>query len=284
MRTDGRRALTERQGIVERHNVVRLGPCPETTNRPTLVLAHGFGCDQQIWAPVADILATNYPVVMFDHMGCGRSDVTAYDPFRYTNLHAYAEDLIKLVGALELERPVLVGHSVSGAIGWLAALEDPGLFRQVIAIGPSPRYVNDPPDYFGGFEEHDVREMIDMMERNHFEWAGYLAPLVLAGEERPVVVDELRQTFLNADPLISRRFAQTVFMSDIREYLHQIVVPSLILYSDQDVIVPTEVIEYLHKVLPNCEIRKLNASGHYPHMSNPDEVAEAIIEGVSIEV
>lgn len=272
-----------RNQLAKQHHVRQLGPPPEATERPTLVLAHGFGCDQHIWTPVAGILAKEYPVVLFDHMGCGRSDMTAYDPKRYTNLFAYAEDLANLVKELELDRPILVGHSVSGAIGWLASIGAPELFRQVIAIGPSPRYINDPPDYIGGFEEQDIHEMIDLMERNHFEWAGYLAPIVMAAEDRPEKAEDLRQTFLNADPVVSRRFAKSVFMSDIREYLHQVTVPSLILYSDQDVIVPSKVIEYLHRTIPNCDTRKLQATGHYPHMSNPEAVADAILEGLRIE-
>lgn len=269
--------------FAKQHHARRLGPPPEATERPTLVLAHGFGCDQNIWAPVADILAKEHPVVLFDHMGCGRSDMTAYDPKRYTNLFAYAEDLVNLVKELELDRPILVGHSVSGAIGWLASIKVPELFRQVIAIGPSPRYINDPPDYIGGFEEQDIHEMLDLMERNHFEWAGYLAPIVMAADDRPEKAEDLRQTFLNADPVVSRRFAESIFMSDIREYLHQVTVPSLILYSDRDVIVPIEVIEYLHRTIPNCDIHKLQATGHYPHMSNPEAVADAILEGLRIE-
>lgn len=269
--------------LAKQHHVRHFGPLSAAIQGPTLVLAHGFGCDQQIWEPVANILAKEYPVVLFDHMGCGRSEIIAYDPKLYTNLFAYAEDLANLVEELDLDRPILVGHSVSGAIGWLASIKAPELFRQVIAIGPSPRYINDPPDYMGGFEERDIHEMIDLMERNHFEWAGYLAPIVMAAEDRPERAEDLRQTFLNADPVISRRFAKSTFMSDIREYLSQVTVPSLILYSDQDVIVPTEVIEYLHRTIPECNIRKLNATGHYPHMSSPVEVAGAILEGLLIE-
>lgn len=268
--------------LITRHNVRHLGLSPEQTHRPTLILAHGFGCDQQIWKATAEILGREYPLVLFDHMGCGRSDKSAYDPDRYTNLSAYAEDLVGLVQSLGLDQPVLVGHSVSGAIGWLASLKAPQLFRQVIAIGPSPRYVNDPPDYIGGFEEHDVQEMIDLMERNHFEWAGYLAPIVMSNGDRPALADELRQTFLNADPDISRRFAQSTFMSDIRQELPYVTVPTLILYCDEDVIVPTDVMAYLQRTLPNCTVQKLNASGHYPQMSNPEEVARSVLEGVLV--
>lgn len=268
--------------LVKQHNVHYLGPDPKCSSYPTLILAHGFGCDQQIWALVVQILAKQYPIVLFDHMGCGRSDLSAYDPLRYQNLMAYAQDLVDLVQALELDRPIFVGHSVSGAMAWLASLQAPDLFRQIIAIGPSPRYLNDLPDYLGGFEEQDVQEMLDLMERNHFEWAGYLAPMVMGSANRPALAEELRQTFLNADSTISRCFARATFMSDIRQYLPQVTVPNLILYCDADVIVPTEVIDYLQGVLPHCLVKKLQASGHYPHMSNPDIVAQAIIEGALI--
>ncbi|MEX1057206.1 MAG: alpha/beta hydrolase [Natronospirillum sp.] len=269
--------------IVNKHHVRRLGPTFGSTNKPTVILAHGFGCDQQIWHPVASILEQWYPLVLFDHMGCGRSDLSAYEPQRYHTLAGYAQDLIELVQGLKLENPVLVGHSVSGAIGWLATLDVPDLFQQIIAIGPSPRYINDPPDYIGGFEEQDVQDMIDLMERNHFEWAGYLAPIVMATTDRPALADELRQTFLNADPTISRRFAKTTFTSDIRACLPQVTVPTLLLYSDQDVIVPPEVITYLARTLPNSHVRKLDASGHYPHMSHPKVVAQAIAEGIDTD-
>lgn len=268
--------------LLKQYNVHYFGPEPKRSSQPTLILGHGFGCDQQIWEPVVQILAEYYPIVLFDHMGCGRSDLSAYDPLRYQDLTAYAQDLVHLVQALELDRPVFVGHSVSGAMAWLASLQASDLFRQVIAIGPSPRYLNDLPDYFGGFEEQDVQEMLDLMERNHFEWAGYLAPIVMSAAYRPALAEELRQTFLNADPAISRRFARATFMSDIRQYLPQVTVPSLILYCDADVIVPTEVIDYLQRVLPNCSVKKLQASGHYPHMSDPSAVAQAIIEGTLV--
>ncbi|UZJ43593.1 alpha/beta hydrolase [Marinimicrobium sp. C6131] len=266
--------------ILRRHQTSWLGPAPDSTDRPTLILAHGIGCDQQIWASVADALTREYPVVLFDHIGCGRSDRSAFDAERYADLSAYAEDLIELVQALGLERrPILVGHSVSGAIGWLASIVEPGLFRQVIAIGPSPRYINDPPDYYGGFELEDVHELLDLMERNHFEWAGYLAPIVMANGDRPALAEQLRQSFLNADPAMSRRFAETTFFSDIRDRLSEVQVPTLMLYCEQDVIVPPAVIEYLEWALPKGSIRRLDATGHYPQVSNPEAVARAVIEG-----
>ncbi|MCL5043226.1 MAG: alpha/beta hydrolase [Gammaproteobacteria bacterium] len=269
--------------LANRHHVTRLGPASAQSEQPTLVLSHGFGCDQQIWSPVAQLLARDFPVVLFDHMGCGRSDMRAYDPERYTNLDAYADDLAALVTELELDRPILVGHSVSGAIGWLASIGRPELFQQVIAIGPSPRYINDPPDYEGGFEEQDVQDLIDLMERNYFEWAGYLAPVAIGNDAPQAVTDALRQSFLDADPEVSRRFARSTFMSDIRARLQGVTVPTLILYSEEDVIVPAGVIDYLASALPDCQTRKLNATGHYPHMTHPQEVADAIREGIVLE-
>ncbi|MGM0569348.1 alpha/beta fold hydrolase [Marinobacter sp.] len=260
------------QDIIHRNHVQILGEGDHT-----LVLAHGFGCDQLIWQPVAEALAPDFRLVLFDLTGCGRSDLRAWNRDRHASLHGYAEDLIEVLAATTRAPATLVGHSVSGVIGMLAARKAPERFRQIVAIGPSPRYVNDPPDYHGGFEESDIHALLNMMEHNYFEWAGYLSPLAMANSHRPELADRLRRSFAAADPVISRKFAEATFFTDIRDLLSSVPVPVDILYTEQDVIVPPEVVHYLARHLPDCRITRLNATGHYPHMSNPGAVVEGIL-------
>lgn len=260
------------QDIIRRNHVQTLGEGDQT-----LALAHGFGCDQQIWQPVAESLADHFRLVLFDLTGCGRSDLTAWRRERHSSLAGYADDLIEVLAASTSEPVTLVGHSVSGTIAMLAARKAPERFRPIVAIGPSPRYINDPPDYNGGFEESDVHALLDMMEHNYFEWAGYLSPLAMANSHRPELAEKLRRSFAAADPVISRTFAEATFLSDNREVLEAVPVPVDILYTEQDMIVPLPVIEYLNDHLPDSRTRQLNATGHYPHMSNPEAVVEGIV-------
>lgn len=261
----------EKATVIQRNHVTVQGQGDQT-----LLLAHGFGCDQTIWQSVIAELAVNYRIITFDYVGCGASLLEHYDVQRYSDFDGYVTDLIEVCDALELQKICYVGHSVSGAIGMLAAIKRPDLFAQLILIGPSPRYLNDDSGYLGGFEQQDINDLLAMMQRDHVQWAGYIAPMAMKNEDRPELSIRLQQSFLAAKPEITRRFAQVTFLSDIRDKLNLVVVPTTILYCDTDAIVPVEVIHYLGQKLPNNQLVKLAATGHYPHMSHPHIVAKAI--------
>ena len=82
-------------------------------------------------------------MILFDHVGAGRSDLSAYDPQRYRSLDAYADDVLELCRALDVSDAVFVGHSVSAMIGVLAAIREPGRIGALVLVGPSPRYIDD---------------------------------------------------------------------------------------------------------------------------------------------
>ena len=81
--------------------------------RRTMVLAHGYGCDQSMWRFITPAFERDYRVVLFDHVGAGGSDVSAYNAARYGSLDRYAADLVEIGRELAFDRAVLVGHSVS---------------------------------------------------------------------------------------------------------------------------------------------------------------------------
>src|SRR5829696_1273138 len=103
--------------VVRRNNVTLRG---RPTGQP-LLFAHGFGCDQNMWRFVAPAFEDEYRIVLFDHVGAGRSDLSAYDPGKYASLDGYAQDVLEICAELELEDVVFVGHSVSAMVGVLAA-------------------------------------------------------------------------------------------------------------------------------------------------------------------
>jgi sigma-B regulation protein RsbQ len=256
--------------ILRRNHVVVIG-----RGTQPLVFAHGFGCDQNMWRFVAPAFEDDYRVVLFDYVGSGRSDLTAYDPKRYASLDGYARDVLDIVHALDLHDVIFVGHSVSSMVGVLAANREPDRFARLVLVGPSPRYVNDPP-YVGGFERNEIEGLLETMDRNFIGWANFLAPVIMKNPDRPELSQELEASFCSTDPVIARRFAEATFFADNRADLAKVLVPSLILQCSEDAIAPDAVGDYLHDRLPGSTLHKLRATGHCPHMSHPEETIAAI--------
>jgi sigma-B regulation protein RsbQ len=243
-----------------------------------MLFAHGFGCDQNMWRFMTPAFADDYRIVLLDYVGSGRSDLAAYDPVRYATLDGYAQDVLDVCHALDLHDVVFVGHSVSGMVGVLAANREPERFAQLVMIGPSPRYVNEPPDYVGGFERADIDGLLETMDRNYLGWASYLAPAIMQNPERPELGAELTESFCSTDPVIARRFAEATFFADNRADLTRVRVPSLVLQCADDIIAPTAVGDYVHRQTPGSTLRRMQATGHCPHMSAPEETIALVRE------
>src|ERR1700758_1620050 len=135
-----------------------------------IVFAHGFGCDQNMWRFVAPAFQDRYRTVLFDNVGAGRSDLSAYDYAKYASLEGYADDVLEIGKELGLRDAVFVGHSVSAMIGIIAANKAPGLFKALILVGPSPCYIDD-GDYIGGFARSQVEELLESLDSNHLGWS-----------------------------------------------------------------------------------------------------------------
>ena len=244
-----------------------------------MVFAHGFGCDQNMWRYVAPAFEQDYRVVLFDFVGSGKSDWSAYRSDRYASLAGYAQDLLDILEAYDLTDVVFVGHSVSAMIGALASIRAPQRFSRLVMVGPSPCYVNDEAaGYVGGFGRADIEGLLDLMEKNYIGWAAFLAPVVMKNAERPELVAELQGSFCATDPRVTREFARATFLSDNRQDLGEVRVPSLILQCSDDAVAPDAVGEYLHRELARSTLVRLQATGHCPHMSHPTETIARIRE------
>lgn len=251
--------------VVRRNNVTVSG-----SGTQPMLFAHGFGCDQNMWRHVAPAFERDYRCILFDYVGSGQSDVGAWSAGRYGTLDGYAQDVLDVVEALDLRDVVFVGHSVSGMVGVLAANRAPERFARLVLIGPSPRYVNDAP-YVGGFERQDIDGLLEMMDHNFIGWANFLAPAIMKHGERPELAGELTASFCSTDPVIARRFAEATFYADNRADLPHVRVPSLILQCSDDMVAPLEVGAYMHEAMPGSTLRVMRATGHCPHMSEPEE-------------
>ena len=261
------------QDVLVRNNVKVFGEGTQP-----MLFAHGFGCDQNMWRYVTPAFEDDYRVVVFDYVGSGKSDLAAYDPERYARLDGYAQDVLDVCRALDLRDVILVGHSVSSMVAVLAAKKEPWRFGRLVLIGPSPRYVNDAPDYVGGFERSDIEGLLEMMDRNYIGWANFLAPAIIKNPDRPELGEELTESFCSTDPAIARRFAEATFFADNRADLAEVRIPALVLQCSDDMIAPREVGEYVHRSMPGSTLRVMEATGHCPHMSHPEETIRLMQE------
>lgn len=240
-----------------------------------MVFAHGFGCDQHMWRHVWPAFAGDHRIVLFDHVGAGGSDLTAFDADRYATLDGYAHDISDLCAELGLEDIVFVGHSVSAMIGALAAAAHPERFSRLVMIGPSPRYVDD-DGYTGGFSRADIDELLESMDSNYLGWSAAMAPAIMGADNGESLGEELRESFCRTDPEIARHFARTTFLSDNRSDLARVTTPALILQCAHDAIAPEAVGAYVHEHVAGSHLVHLQATGHCPNLSAPQETIAAI--------
>jgi sigma-B regulation protein RsbQ len=259
-------------GSVLERNAVRVSGVP--SGRPIL-FAHGFGCDQGMWRFVVPDFEVDHRVVVFDHVGSGRSDLSAYDPEKYGSLQGYASDVVQICRELGLDDVVFVGHTVSSMIGVLAHRQAPELFGALVLVGPSPRYVDD-GDYVGGFSRTDIAGLLDALDANHLGWSARMAPVIMGNADRPELAEELTNSFCRTDPEIAAQFARVTFLSDNRADLASVAVPTLVLQCSDDVIAPEAVGRYVHAAIPGSAFTQLDATGHCPNLSAPEETTAAI--------
>lgn len=252
--------------IIKKNNVKVVGK-----GEQVILCAHGFGCEQSMWKYITPMFMDRYKIIVFDYVGAGLSDLSAYNSEKYGELDGYKQDILDVIDELHLQEVILIGHSISSMIGMLAAIERPEVFKKLIMIGPSPCYLNTDDGFKGGFEKEDVEELLLMMEMNFTGWASYMAPVGMGEEASQHLTQDLEQVFISTNPKIAREFAEVTFYSDYRHRLHEMQVPTLILQCAEDSIVPLHIGSYLHQQLANSTLRVMKIKGHYPHISHPRE-------------
>jgi sigma-B regulation protein RsbQ len=256
--------------VLTRHNVKILG-----RGEQPMIFAHGYGCDQNMWRFITPAFEDHYRIILFDHVGHGQSDATAFDRTTYASLKGYADDVLAICRELNLENVIFVGHSVSAMIGVLAAIEDLKRFDRLVLIGPSPRYINE-GDYVGGFKQEDIEGLLDFLDSNHLGWSSTMAPVIMSNPDRPELGEELTNSFCRTNPEIAKHFARVTFLSDNRADLSMVKTKALILQCSRDVIAPEVVGRYMHQNLPGSEFVLMKATGHCPNLSAPDETIAAM--------
>ncbi len=261
--------------VVKRNNVIVKG-----SGWQVIMFSHGFGCDQNMWRYVTRAFENDYKIILFDHVGAGNSDLSAYSSLKYAELEGYADDIIELCTQLQLPEVIFVGHSVSAMMGIIAAVKMPQLFKSLVLVSPSPSYIND-GDYVGGFTKLQINELLESLDDNHLGWSITMAPVIMGNPDKKELVAELSNSFCRTNPDIARQFARTTFLSDKRELISKVNIPTLILQCAEDVIAPEAIGLYMHQKMKNSKLVNMQATGHCPNLSAPEETIAAIKEFLS---
>jgi sigma-B regulation protein RsbQ len=256
--------------VLKRNNVKVFG-----RGEQPILFAHGYGCDQNMWRFITPAFEERYKIILFDHVGHGQSDASAFDRTKYGSLDGYADDVLAICQELDLKDVIFVGHSVSAMIGVLAAIREPERFERLVLIGPSPRYINN-GDYVGGFKQEDIEGLLDFLDSNHLGWSSTMAPVIMGNPDRPELGEELTNSFCRTNPDIAKHFARVTFLSDNRADLQNVSTKALILQCSQDAIAPEAVGRYMHQNLPGSAFVQLSATGHCPNLSAPEETIAAM--------
>lgn len=255
--------------ILRRHAVRELGG-----DGPPILMVHGYGCNQAMFARLAPLFSETHRVLLMDHVGTSEAGTEDWDPEAYLRLERYAEDVCAVVEALDLRGVTFVGHSVSATICGLATRRLGDRAAGLVMISPSPCYLND-GDYRGGFSAEDIAGLLESIESNYVGWSRSMATSIM-GPEHEAEGADLEATFCEQDPEVAYVFARATFESDYRPALPTMKVPTLVLQTRRDIIAPEHVGQYVADHLPDGRFHQLAAAGHCPNYSAPEETAAAI--------
>lgn len=265
----GGTSLTLSGPLARRHNARLIG-----SGDALVVFSHGLGNDQRAWHAVIERLPGNVSALLFDLPGAGPLLPADFDPDDYNSVADYADDLLNLFDEIGVARCTYVGHSVSGMIGVLAAIEDPDRFSQLMLLNASPRYLND-EGYVGGFEQAELDSLFVAMSANYQAWVAGFAPMAV-GVDVPDAIVDFSAGLLAMRPDVTAKIARMIFTSDLRHVLPMLAVPTLLIHAREDIAVPAAVGHYLHSNIAGSRIAWIDTAGHLPHLAAPEEVAAVL--------
>jgi len=265
-------AASRSRQVLKKNNVTVAG---NLQAEKTMVFVHGFGTDQTAWSQIVPAFSGDYRIVLLDNAGAGRSDPQAFVNSRYQTLDKYADDVLDICDALSIKDAVLVGHSVGGMVSILSAIRSPEYFSKIVLIGTSPRYLND-SNYFGGLTNADIRDIYDAVQHDHWEWVLDFSKMAMKNPDTPDLADSLAKTLSDIPVERVLTVLHSIFQTDYREVVARLTKPALIIQSQDDVFVPMQVAEFLHKQMNGSKLKVIHAFGHLPHVSAPEAVIAAM--------
>lgn len=222
-----------------------------------LLLVAGLGGSGTFWSAQVDELARNYRVTLYDHRGVGRSSPAPL----VSSAEQLADDLLRLMDALGIERAHLIGHSTGGAIGQHLALRAPQRLRNLVLsaswAGPTPLFI----------ETFKLRRdvLINSGMRHYLLLGTLLAmPARYLHQHFTGMDDYLRDRLQTLPPLdVELGRLNAVMTHDLRHRLREIRVPTAVICAEDDQITPAQMSAELASLIPDALLEFLPEGGHF---------------------
>ena len=255
---------------------------------PILCLPGGPGMDSAYffpnpaaWGPGLRSLAREHRVVAFDPRGCGGSGVPDVDqPLALSRL---VDDIERVVTALGLERPTILGHSFGSVLAILFALQHPELLSRLVIVGGAPTR-----DFQVGYRKAvaeglpaEVQEKLARIQSQELDDAAmrerFRLVLPLYFHRSPT--DEERDSLLatiSFHAAVNRVLATGLDTYDLTAALPHIRTPSLVIYGTSDRVVQPEYQLAFRGRLLTARFVAFQESGHFPFLEEPEPFARVV--------
>ena len=224
--------------------------------RPNLILIHGAGGRNIDWPGKMRAMA-NASVYALDLPGHAKSDGPGHN-----TIEDYAAFVLAFIDALNLERVVLCGHSMGGAIAQTVALQNPPSVIGIVLVGTGAKMPVSPAILEG--IPTNFRKTVAMITKFAWSKSARMEHVFLA-----------RRLMLETEPdvLLGDFTACSVF--DVRKHLGEIAIPTLVIGGAYDQMMPMKMSQFLVDNIPNAKMTSVDA-GHYLMQEKPDDTAQAV--------
>jgi|AntRauTorcE11898_2_1112593.scaffolds.fasta_scaffold04459_5 pimeloyl-ACP methyl ester carboxylesterase len=245
-----------------------------------IVVLHGALADHQVWAEQLQPLTDDYRVLLYDLRGHGKTGGSDHD--RYT-LETYGSDLAAFIDALDLDQPVVLGHSWGGMIGYGFADAHPKKLSTLITVGAMT-----PESFSTGeriFQTAHTRVIMPLMTNERVLNAGMWVQETVFGDDSTPDMDELeglRAAHECEMPELTEE-EHTKILQATREYIASSwswdlsEVPALILYGENEPFIDAHA-QFLERRFTDCRSVEIPEASHNSQLDNPEFIRTRIRE------
>lgn len=237
-----------------------------------IVLLHGMTLNHRMWNPQIKVLKENYRVITYDIRGHGKTEVT---DGQYT-YRMFVEDLIALLDYLQIDKAVLCGLSMGGAIAMRAFELYSERIHALILCDTRSEADSNETKYW---RENSIT-LIKQGGLKQFtlEFMEALFP-VETMENQPETVEFIRNTILSSSPrgICGVLLAQAA-RTDLTYSIQKINIPTLIMIGEKDNFTPLASSKTMNKKIPNSELKIISGAGHVSNLENREEFNQHLLE------